>query len=650
MSRIPVPSDRSELRSLERAVKGLSRSVATGGSSGGAGGGDVSRFSFQYDHSSEGLGEQPVVGEGVFYDPLAAKVISEKYALGCVGLSQANDLTDGNSSARYPLGKFELITTSDNKVWYVGMFGTTGRTGQNSTAFNIKIYEVVEEAGVLSFDYSATQTGTIGSTSVEDFSMSNIVEGTTDTFGVAFGDVSTSSNTISFFRLIYTAGTSSWAIVGGGSNQDDTLGISYSGFDVRNGDLIYHPTQNDWLFFAVDATQVKVLRWQGSNGFTKGVITLPSKSYGVDIPVRGSRFNIATLLSDENILVLDGTTGGNWIYSYNGSAFSSTGTNNILSSFSNGFNGVQIAENVFAFEISAIKADSSVSLTIMEYNPATTTLSERIETSTHTEIEDGKGTPFISDTQAFYSSDIEAMVDVNGNTIHLDGNQAIEKVTFSDGVAATENLSLRYIQGFVYFCVTNAMPSSNASQEYSDYYWVMSKTALGNLQTDRLPIPLGRVSEVSTTFPTVDCVLESLESTSLTKGELYGDYVALSETRLIPIKKGSSYPFTTPSQVVITDATLQEILKNGYKSVPVFHANNQVLLRDRKPTRIVFEYNKDTNYENVMMNVLVNGVPYFSKQSIVASQTNYYLDFEATGSIFANIAVNNTAKAYLFTL
>lgn len=646
MSRVPVTAD-SSLRNLERSIKNLSRSVSGGSSTSGSGGADVSRFDAQYDHNDKGAGEQPVVGDTVYYDPSTGTYNQERYVKGCVGVSQSNDLTAGNSSARYPLGRSDLFQTQDGKVWYVLGFGTTSRTGQTRTTHNIKIYEVLDESSsIIDFGYSATQTATTAAIATDTFSISNVAAGDTNTFGVCLGTVNAAANTVSFFKMIYNDVSSTWSIVGGGSLNDSSMGVTYANFDLRNCDLVYDPTQADYLLFAVDATNVKIERWQESNARPNGVLTLTGKSYGIDIPRKVNGFNIATILSDGRYLVVDGTTGGNWIYSYNGSAFSPVGTNNVLSSFSNGFNGIQISQNLFAFEIAATRENSEVSYTLMEYDSGTETLSESAKTFTHTEIVNGTGRPFEADQQAFFFN--SCFWDKNGNCIELDGNNDITGVTFSEGVGTAENMSVKTFNNLLYYYSDNIQPSSNSGSEYSQNKLTLSISCFGN--RNNLPIFLGEVSEVTTTFPKIDCVLPNVASTSLTVGEIYGDYVALSETRLIPLNEGTSLPTLFPTTPATTTASSQELLKLQNQFNGVFHDTNVFRYSSEGKKRYLFEYNRDTNYENTIMNVFVNGVPYFSTNTVVADQDFYYLDMISTGNIVANVSTSAVARIYLFDI
>lgn len=645
MSRVQDRGQSNELRKLKNAIARVGGAVTN---ISGGGGGDVARFDYQYDHAIDGVGEQPVLGDTLYYDPLSKKLCTERYALGSSNIGGGSLLQGGNTSRRYPLGKWDIIETSDGKKWYIGLLNSTNRSGQNVTSPAIKIYEVVDdESGVLGFEFDSFQLGSIASCPVADFSMSNIVEGSTDVFAAAFGNVDSAANTISLFKLTYSG---TWTTGGGGSLQDTSMGASHANFDVRNGDLLYDAVQADFLFFGVDSTNVRVAKWQESNAASLGITTITGKTYTTDFRKKGNGFNVATKLNDGNYLIPDGTTGGNWIYSYNGSTFSSVGTNNVTSSFPNGFLGISLSESEFAFDIIARRDTSAVSYTLMSYDQSTNTLSETQKTGSHTEIEEGKGRVFDADTYAFYSPSVGGMVDTSGNIIYLDINRDIEKVVFSDGSGTTTNMSLKPIGDLLYYYSDYAEPSSNTSANYDNYYWMVSQTSIGNLQTDRLPIRLGEVTDITGTNVTVECFLENVESTSYTKGRIYSDYVALTETRAIKLNKGNSLPVVPAASAVITDTTLQAVLKSGQKAFDVFHENNSFLIRNDDKKRYVFEYNRDTNYENVQMNVLVNGIPYFSERDISVSNSWYYLDMSAEGTVFANIAVGGTARVYLFDI
>lgn len=653
MSRIPVPSDRSELRSLERAIKGLSRSVATGNSSGGSGGGDVSRFEYQYNHSTDGVGEQPVVGDTLYYDPLSKKTCSKRYGVGSVGISTLSDLQEGNSSRRYPIGKWDIIKTSDGKKWYAGFLVSNATQGVSVSTSDIKVFEILDNtSGILEFDFGDNATGTVASCPIANFTMSNVVEGSEDVFGVVFGNVDTAANTISFFRLTYTAGTQSWSIAGGSVNNDDTAGVSSTGFDVRHGDLIYDETYEQWLFFCVDSTSVKVGRWRKSDARTIGFRTITGKSYvTLDFIPSGNTFNIAKRLSDGNYLIVDGTSGGDWLYSYDGTNFSATGTNNTTAiEYSRGFNGVSLSDDKAAVNISARKDTAEVSYTLLEYDADTTTLSSTGKTATHVFTDNGKGRRLFETTNnTLYSSTLGGLLDIHGNIIYLDSNQDITSVSFSDGYGTQENLSMKIIDDLLYYYSDYAV-SSTSTSSYAEYQWVVSQTSLGNIHTNMLPIPLGEVIEIDSNFVKAECFLEVVESTSYTKGEVYSDYVALTETKAIKLNKGNNMPSNFVAYRAVTAGTRQDIIKNGFKYNQIFHDDAALFVESDTVDRYVFEFDKDNSYDNLQMNVLVNGVPYFSERYLTSSNRWHYLDIKTKGKVFANVATGQISRVYLYNL
>jgi hypothetical protein len=651
VSRIPVPSDRSELRSLERAIKGLSRSVATGGSSDASG--DVSRFEYQYDHSTDGVGEQPVVGDTLYYDPLSKKTCSKRYGVGSVGISTLPNLRAGDSSRRYPIGKWDIIRTSDGKKWYVGFLVNSTSQGTTVTTSAIKVFEILDNtSGLLEFGFGDHDIGTVASCPIENFTMSNVVEGSEDVFGVVFGNVDTAANTISFFRLTYTAGTQNWSIAGGSVNNDDTAGISSTGFDIRHGDLIYDETHEQWLFFCVDSTTVKIGRWRKSDARTSGFRTITGKSYSPsDFIPSGNTFNIAKRLSDGNYLILDGTSGGDWLYSYDGLVFSTTGTNNTLGLvYPAGFDGVSISDNKAAVDISANKDTAEVSYTLLEYDVDTSTLSSTDKTATHVFTDNGKGRGFFETTNnTLYSNLLNGLLDIHGNIIYLDSNQDITSVSFSDGFGTQENLSMKIVDNLLYYYSDYAVPSSDPVS-YAEYQWVVSQTSLGNIHTNMLPIPLGEVIEIDSNFVKAECFLETVASTSYTKGKVYSDYVALTETRAIKLNKGNNMPSNFVAYRAVTEGTRQDIIKNEFEYNQTFHDDATLFVESGTVDRYVFEFNKDNSYDNLQMNVLVNGVPYFSERYLTSSNQWHYLDIKTKGKVFANVATGQISRVYLYNL
>ena len=650
MSRIPTSGERTALKNIERAIKGLSRSSGGAVSSGGA---DVSRFEYQYDHSTDGVGEQPVVGDTLYYDPLSKKTCSKRYGVGSVGISTLSNLQAGSSSIRYPIGKWDIIKTSDGKKWYVGFLNSSTFQTANITTSAIKVFEIIDNtSGLLEFGFGDHATGTVASCPIENFTMSNVVEGSEDVFGVVFGNVSTVANTISFFRLTYTAGTQNWSIVGGSVNNDDEAGVSSTGFDIRHGDLIYDETYNHWLFFCVDSTSVRVGRWREDNFRPVGFRTITGKSYfPLDFIPSGNTFNIAKRLSDGNYLIVDGTSGGDWLYSYDGSVFSTTGTNNTSGlEYSRGFDGVSISNNKAAVDISANKNTAEVSYTLLEYDADTTTLSSTDKTATHVFTDNGKGRGFFETTNnTLYSSTLSGLLDIHGNIIYLDSNQDITGVSFSDGYGTEENLSMKIIDDLLYYYSDYAVPSTSTSS-YAEYQWVVSQTSIGNIHTNMLPIPLGEVIEIDSNFVKAECFLETVASISYTKGKVYSDYVALTETKAIKLNKGSNMPSRSVGYRVVTAGTRQDIIKNGFESNPTFHDDATLFVESDTVDRYVFEFDKDSSYDNLQMNVLVNGVPYFSERYLTSSNQWHYLDIKTKGKVFANVATGQISRVYLYNL
>jgi hypothetical protein len=614
-------------------------------------GGDLTRFDYEYDYATDGVGVLPEVGDVVFYDPISQKVCTERFAKGSVGLSSIANPQDGNSTYRYALGKFDIIQTSDNKYWYAGVFGSSSLAGSGSPNFALKIWEIVEDpSGTLSFDFGAVLVGSISTVAVTDLSMSNIAAGAADTFGAVVGDVDTTANTITFVKMVYDSGTGNWTLTGGGASNDSSMGISHTNFDVRNGDLIYDPVQQEYLFFAVDSTNVAIERWLESTGVPQGVITLAGKTYTIDVPERVNGFNIATRLSDGNYLVLDGTSAGNFIYNYDGVSFTPTGTNSTTISFMDGFNGVQINEDQFVNNILLIQENETVSFITIEYDAVTSTLTQDTRQSTHNFVDTGAGRPFDTNKQSFFYSDIMTMFDINGNSIEIDSNLDIVRVGFSGGAGTSENMSVKPMNGVMFYYSDFADPSSSGVTQYTTYHWTVTQTVCGNLQKDRLPIELGTVSGVDGTDITVDCLLVAVEGTGFVQGEFYNNFIAISDTRAIQVKEGSSLPSRFPTTRVITDATLQAVLLSGYQQTQTINDNNILLNRTDDKQRYTFEVNKDANTDNVNFNIIVNGVPYFSERNITASQSWYYIDLTTAGSVFSNIAVALICRAYLYDL
>lgn len=649
MSRIPDRGQRgaiNEFRRLEQSVNRVSSAVNNISNTGG---GDFTRFDYEYDSSLDGVGVLPAVGDTVFYDPISQKVSREQYAKGSVGLSTTANLTEGNGTYRFALGKFDIIQTSDGKYWYAGAFGPSSRTGTGNPNFGFKIWEIVESStGELTFDFGAFLLCTTTTVSADVLSISNIVQGAPDTFGVVAGNVDTAANTITFIRLQYSSGT--WTLSGGGPTNDSSMGITHTNFDVRNGDLIYDAVQQEYLFFAVNSTSVAIERWDESTLAPQGVITLGSKTYSIDIPDRVNGFNIANKLSDGNYLVLDGTSAGNYIYSYNGTTFTATGTNNLTAAFMDGFNGVQLTDDVFVINTFLTRDSETATFTVIEYDADTTTLSQSTRQGSQNQITSDQGSDFDVDKQSFYLADIRTIFDKSGNSFTLDESYNIVSTRLSNGVGTAVNMSVKPIGGLLFYYSDFAASSSSGATEYATYHWTISQTLVGNLQEDRLPIELGTVTGVSGNNVTVDCLLVSFTGTDLVQGAIYNDFVAISTTRAIQLKRGASLPRRFPAPRAITDATSQEILLSGYQIIQVFNDSNILSERSDKEERYVFEFDKGSSVDNVNFNVLINGVPYYSDRDISTSQSWYYLVVTQAGSVFSNIAVTLACRAYLYDL
>lgn len=649
MSRIPVNSGSSQLRGIERALKGLSRSV--GESTQNTSGSDISQFNIDYDIQDRGIGADPIIGDTVYYDSVTDTISTERYAKGSIGLSTSSNLEDGNSSYRYVIGKADIIKTSDGKKWYVALLANSALSGVGSPNYMVKVWEIVDEGtGLLSFDYNANLLVTLSTISIQDISMSNVVEGSTDVFGVVVGDVDTTANTITFVRMTYDSGTGNFTMAGGGGLNDSSMGISHTNFDVRNGDLVFDSTQGDYLFFAVDSTSVKVERWQESNAQPQGVLTLASKAYTTDIPDKVNGFNIATILSDGTYLIVDGTSSGSWLYTYNGSALTPTGTNSTTIGFGSGFNGVKIGQDAFVANILFSRESEEVSFTLLEYDSGSSTFSQSTKSSAQHQLNSGLGRDFDTNKQCFCIENINTFFDINGNSIKLDSDKDIVDTYFSNGAGTFANMSVKEIDGALYYYSDFALPSSSGVNEYSEYRFTVTKTLVGNLQQSRLPIELGEVTGINSGTATVQCLLENVQGSNFVQGEYYGDFVAVSSSRAIRIREGRSLPTRFPVLRAITTASDQTLLKNGYQQTQTIHDNTFLLERLTGKRRYTLEVDKDTNVDNINFNIIVNGVPHYSDREITVAQSWYYIDVITEGTIFAHISVGLVCRAYLYDL
>lgn len=575
--------------------------------------------------------------------------MEETHAKSYVGISTSSDPTQADSTRRYPIEKTELFKTSDGKKWFVTASANGNRDTISNTTFRVRIYEV-QELFEGSFDYplAASLLVTIAATSLSQFSMSNIAEAGTDVFAVALGAVNATANSVSLAKMAYTAGTSTWIMSGGGSLQDTSFSSFYANFSLKNCDLIFDSNTQHWMLFAVSATAVYACHWNETNASTDGLFTIGTgKTYGTDIPVKVNRQNLVHQLSDNRFLIIDGTAAGAWIYNFNGSAWASLGTNSTTTAFSNGMNGIAVEQDKILVSAVMQKANSTVSVKFLNYDAGTTTLTEETKTFEHNFYNDGRGRDFIDNNQVQYIPELQALMDECGNLIYFDNSWNITSVNFSEGYGSSENMSMRYLDGFMYY-FSDRYPPTSFTSNYTEIFWIISKVSLGHFQENMRPIFMGTVTEVTTPEVSVECVKENVTTTDVVKGTRYGDYVAISTTRLIPLNKDKQAML--PSNVSIqstTDATRQFIYKGNYVSAGTYHSTVFFRKEANEEERFVFQFNKGSPDE-IFHNILVDGIPVYQDKQLTVAAAFYYITLETKGTVFAHIASTATSTVYTY--
>lgn len=472
------------------------------------------------------------VGETYFYDPLGKQFVPEKFAGS--ELATAPYLGSVSTSIGNRFGS-ACITTDDGEQWVFAL--TFASAATNTTAY-LQLYRKVGQTLV---HQSETTLSGFAAMAPQNSDITMPVRcGSLDTWAFLVGNYIVGPTAdAKLIKAVYTEGTKTWAFTTGSDMQPAV------NCNLVSADVIYDATDSSIMVFYPQGVSANI-EWHRhdfasltkSNGNVAVRSGLTARQY-----TSANGFSCAMLLSDDNYVILGSVAsfqGG--VYSWNGSVFSSTGTNN-LGAFSS--YGIKIADDTFISQATISRATSSVN--IAQYTPGTTTLDFQAQMS-YSRLAIPSFTSVASSNSAThfeYIGENTLLVMGTDSRGYISWDSSFNILPERTKLVSTGNASSNVYKNFMvderYICYTTGLISHGSTDNLSP---VLATFCGSQIVDGYRPVEAG--SLVGETGGNIDISVTTevkTGSVALTAGQIYGEYVAIDTTKMIPrdLKEHSFY-------------------------------------------------------------------------------------------------------------
>jgi len=472
------------------------------------------------------------VGENYLYDPLGKQFVPEKFAGSDLAVAAYLGPTGTYTGTRFGSS---CVTTDDGEQWVFNC--THAAASGNTTAY----FQIYKKEGQSLIHQSQTTMASFLSFSPQNFEVTMPVRcGTQDTWAMLVGNyIVGPSGYARLVKLVYDSVGKTWTVTTGINIQTP------ANCNLVSADIIYDNTDSSIMVFFPQGISADTEWYRHdfaslaqSNGTVAVRLSLTNRQYSsVNV------FSVAMLLSDGNYSIT-GTTAGfqGGVFSWNGSVFSATGTNNLgsVSAYK-----IKIAEDTFVSEVTISEGTSIVD--IAQYTSGTTTLDFQAQMT-----KQRLAIPAISAASSSNASNHFEYI--GNNTLIVISSDSRGYITWDTTfnilpertkLVSTPNITEQVNRNFVvdekYICYTSGVIRHGNTESFSP---VLSSFCGSQIVDGYRPIEGGSLVAENAGNIDIAVTAETIDSpVTLVSGDTYGDYVAIDTITLLKrdLKEHSFY-------------------------------------------------------------------------------------------------------------